>query len=331
MKKRKTEKRGNMVIFPGAFTTQVEKAVRAADRHDFMEAVRQFDIAQELGDMDPELLLVFAYSLYEVRQFDQGLLICEKLLQEGFEQYEELMDLYVTLLVELRRFEEADTLISTLIEEQVLSPERKEKWLHLRDLSGRIAANAEVKNVAEPLDELNPELYQLDSFLMNPVVKQYQLLLQAFEGDCQKLESEWRAIVEQETVHPVTQTLALLLLMSTGSMEIVRVRKFNWDQPWVPAALDEPFENDRFQHLVKLIEENLENEPSAYLLIRDTFQHHAYLQYPYVWNGFADQDVVEGYTLYFQELLSGESHRVNHRVLRMIHKIDQLYALLEIE
>lgn len=331
MKKQKPEQRGNMVIFPGALMTQLDKAARAADRHDFMEAVRQFEIAAELGELEPGMQLVFAYSLYEVRQFEKALQICESLLHEGYEEYEELMDLYVTLLVELRRFDEADALISTLIEERVLSPERKEKWLHLRDLSGRLAANMESKPIPEPLDELDPELYELENFLTYPLMKQYQLLLAAFEGDCQKLEEEWRSIVEQQTVHPVVQTLALLLLMSTDSTEIVRVRKFNWDQPWIPAALNEPFENARFTDLVKKIEERLEKEPTAYLLIRDTFQHHAYLQYPYVWNGYSDEDVVEGYELYFQQLLSGDVQRSVHRVLNMIRKIDQLYALLEIE
>lgn len=331
MKKPRAEHRGNMIIFPGAFHTQLDKAVRAADRHDFMEAVRQFDLATELGQLEPEAMLVYAYSLYEVRQFEKALVICESLLSEGFEEYEELMDLYVTLLVELRRFEEAEALITTLIEEQVLLPERKEKWLHLKELSQRLAANTDPKEIAEPLEELDPEVYEIEAFLAYPLIKQYQLLIQAFEGDCQKLENEWREIVEQQTIHPVVQTLALLLLMATGSEEIIRVQKFNWDQPWVPAALDEPFENERFQQLVKLIEDRHENEPTAYLLIRDTFQHHAYLQYPYVWNGFEDDEVVDGYMLYFQELLSGEMNRTSHRVLRMIHKIDQLYALLEIE
>lgn len=331
MKKPRAEHRGNMIIFPGAFHTQLDKAVRAADRHDFMEAVRQFDLATELGQLEPEAMLVYAYSLYEVRQFEKALVICESLLSEGFEEYEELMDLYVTLLVELRRFEEAEALITTLIEEQVLLPERKEKWLHLKELSQRLAANTDPKEIAEPLEELDPEVYEIEAFLAYPLIKQYQLLIQAFEGDCQKLENEWREIVEQQTIHPVVQTLALLLLMATGSEEIIRVQKFNWDQPWVPAALDEPFENERFQQLVKLIEDRHENEPTAYLLIRDTFQHHAYLQYPYVWNGFEDHEVVDGYMLYFQELLSGEMNRTSHRVLRMIHKIDQLYALLEIE
>lgn len=331
MKKHRPEKRGNMIIFPGALNTQIDKALRAADRHDFMEAVRHFDTAKELGTLEPEAELIYAYSLYEVRQFEKALSICDTLLHEGFDEYEELMDLYVTLLVELRRFEEADALISTLIEERVLSPERKEKWLHLRELSGRLAANSETKEVPEPLEELNPELYSIPEFFEKPLVMQYQLLLAAFEGDCQKLEREWQAIVEHPSVHPVIQTLALLLLIATDSQDIVRVKKFNWDQPWVPAALDEPFENERFQQLITKIEERLENEPTAYLLIRDTFQHHSYLQYPYVWNGFSDEDVVEGYTLYFEELLLGENKRSDHKVLRMIHKIDQLYALLEIQ
>ncbi|WP_342525189.1 hypothetical protein MKY84_07395 [Chryseomicrobium sp. FSL W7-1435] len=331
MKKQKLERRGNMIIFPGALTTQIDKALRAADRHDFMESVRHFETAKELGELEPEAQLIFAYALYEIREFEKALIICDLLLHEGFEQYEELMDLYVTLLVELRRFEEADALISTLIDERVLSPERKEKWLHLRDLSGRLAANAETKPIPEPLAELKREEYEESTFFDKPLVVQYRLLLVAFEGDCQKLEAEWKTIVEHSTVHPVIQTLALLLLISSDSKQTVRVRKFNWDQPWVPAALDEPFENTRFHELVKKIEERLENEPTAYLLIRDTFQHHCYLQFPYVWNGFSDDEVVDGYTLYFEELLQGEAARSDQRVLRMIHKIDQLYALLEIQ
>lgn len=331
MKKQKPERRGNMIIFPGALTTQIDKALRAADRHDFMEAVRQFETAAELGTLEPEAQLIYAYSLYEIREFEKSLVLCDTLLHEGFDQYEELMDLYVTLLVELRRFEEADALITTLIEERVLSPERKEKWLHLRDLSGRLAANAETKEVPEPLAELKQHEYDPETFFMQPLAVQYQRLLAAFEGDCQKLELEWKQIVEHESVHPVIQTLALLLLISSDSQKTIRVKKFNWDQPWIPAALDEPFENSRFTQLVSKIEERLENEPTAYLLIRDTFQHHCYLQYPYVWNGFSDEEVVDGYTLYFEELLQGETNKADHRVLRMIHKIDQLYALLEIQ
>ena len=139
--KKKSKQQGKVILFPGTVERMFDEARNLAENYHYHEANELFEKALELSDGDEISLSVFAYSLYETKNFGRAKEICEDLFAIGPSMYFELMELYLTICMQLREFKQVEKIIESLFDEDVIPTEQVEKFQRLLKLNAEIAEN----------------------------------------------------------------------------------------------------------------------------------------------------------------------------------------------
>src|SRR5690606_6554208 len=148
---------GNVIVFPTTVTRLLSEGMTYLKEEKYEDAR---DSLYQVLSYEPEhaaALGGYAYCLYELGEFQEALEVCRELLKVGPIHYLETMELYISILMQVREFEEAEQVIEALIDEKVLPAERLEQFHLLRDLNERIASKAVEKIDA---DQFTPEAFQ---------------------------------------------------------------------------------------------------------------------------------------------------------------------------
>jgi len=87
--------------------------------------------------------------LYEARDFEKAKDICERLLETGPSMYFEAMELYLTICMQLRQFNQVEKIIESLLEEDVIPEEQLGKFKRLKDLNADIAESKRLQEERE--------------------------------------------------------------------------------------------------------------------------------------------------------------------------------------
>ncbi|MFC9539388.1 hypothetical protein ACFTQ7_05825 [Lysinibacillus sp. NPDC056959] len=110
-RKRHVIKHDNIVVFPGAVQTLIREGHMYAENYQYEEAVASFEKAFLYEDGDEMALSAYAYALYELKAYDKVKNVCEQLFAMGTTLYVEVMELYVTVCMQLKEYHQVESLI----------------------------------------------------------------------------------------------------------------------------------------------------------------------------------------------------------------------------
>ena len=218
----KSSQNNKIVLFPGMVEKIIERAHEAAESSRYAEANELFEQALAYQDGDEYMLSVFAHSLYEVKNFARVKEICEDLIALQPEFYFEVMELYLTICMQLKEFQQVEKIIQTLFDQHAIPVDQQEKFKRIQRLNQRIALNKQ-KLEQEEQEEILLKEEQLDEtqFLNLTVLEQLIRVQQFSETNIRPYKDFFKAIIESDSVHPYIQSLLLILLVEQEvSMEI---------------------------------------------------------------------------------------------------------------
>ncbi|ANU23622.1 tetratricopeptide repeat protein [Planococcus donghaensis] len=299
-KYRDLKRKGNVIVFP----TTVERLL--AEGMTYLKEEKYEDARDSLYQVlsyEPEhaaALGGYTYCLYELGEFGEALEVCRELLQIGPIHYLETMELYISILMQVREFEEAEKMIEVLIEEKVLPEERLEQFQQLRELNERIAANATSEKV-------DASLYAIENFLALHPSEQEQLILSLPTTSYQALKKKLLAIIEHVEADLLTKTYILFMLSQEKIDAEVRVQKFHYKGVFMISELPDPVNDGRIQKISAIMEEALEKDPTRLELVKELFERHIYLLYPFMWDDFNEKEIAQAYMEYTAGLFTGKS------------------------
>ncbi|WP_236015461.1 tetratricopeptide repeat protein [Planococcus soli] len=311
---------GNVIVFP----TTVNRLL--AEGMTFLKEEKYEDARDNLYQVlayEPEhaaALGGYTYCLYELGEFEEALEVCRELLKIGPIHYLETMELYISILMQVREFEEAEKMIELLIEEKILPEERLEQFQQLRDLNERIAANASEK--------VDASLYAIDSFLALHPSEQEQLILDLPTTSYQALKKRLLAIIEHPNADLLTKTYILFMLYQEKIDAEVTVQKFHYKGTFNINNLPEPINNDRIRKITAMMEDDLAKDPTRLELVKELFERHIYLLYPFVWDDYDEAEVAQGYMDYTEGLFSGmTSFDEDEKLLELIQQAELWFEM----
>lgn len=329
MKEKKVfTKNGKVVLFPGTYERMLEQARVLAENYQYEEANSLFEKAFQLTEGDEISLSVYAYSLYETKNFVRAKEICEELLCIGPSMYFEVMELYLTICMQLRQYKQVEKIIESLLDEEVIPFEQLEKFERLKKLNAEIAQNQmthlQQTNIVEE-DEIE---FEAMPFLRLPVQQQLIQIQELTEKNIRPLVQKLKQIVESESIHPFIQSLILILLVEQEVQQDVTVSKFNRSQTVNPSQLDLPTKMPQFQTISNYILEQLEQEPSTLEFVQFLLSKHAIVLYPFEWLDYDSDDVAASY-IDFVKTMFGEIKEMDYEVVEFLQSLENLTNLQE--
>ncbi|HZG73902.1 MAG TPA: hypothetical protein VEY51_20385 [Chondromyces sp.] len=271
MGKKKWDKRGNVVIFPGTKEVLVQKGREALEQKKFEEAASFFSQSLELSpetdeeDIQTALLL----SLYEGGRYEEAMQLGKKMLHEGTGEYFDVLDIYVLILIQLKRYEEIESTLTALLEEHPISEEKREHFERLLQFS---------RKMKHPTIEKNKKLFLGDETFQEKTFKLAELI----HANIQPYLPDLLALLSNAEVHPFLQTLALNVLKEHGYDKPVNVQKFSFQMDIIPAALEDVFSTPYFISVLETIERELgQSNPTLLEHVTEMVKRHFFLLFPF--------------------------------------------------
>ena len=320
-KYRELKRKGNVIVFPTTVNRLLAEGMTFLKEEKYEDAR---DSLYQVLSYEPEhaaALGGYTYCLYELGEFEEALEVCRELLNVGPIHYLETMELYISILMQVREFEEAEKMIEVLIEEKVLPEERLEQFHQLRELNERIAANASTEKV-------DASLYAIETFLALHPAEQEQLILDLPTTSYQALKKKLLAIIEHPEADLLTKTYILFMLYQEKIEAEVAVQKFHYKGTFHISELPDPVNNTRIRSIMAIMEDSLAKDPTRLELVKELFERHIYLLYPFIWDDYKEAEVAQGYMDYTEGLFSGlTSFNEDEKLLELIQQAELWFEM----
>ena len=306
----------------------ISEGLKHAEDFQYDLAVDSIRQALTYREADEQTLGVYAYSLYEIREFKEARIVCEELLKLGPSYYFETMELYITVLMELRQYSEVTKIVNSLFEEGIIPPEKEDKFQQLLTLNERVAKQKGellVEDVPHN-NQIDASLFQYETFSSFPQDKQQQLLVELDGEDLNPIENELATIVEDDAISPITKSFALLLMVHHGVERNLTVEKFGFKAEISPKGLPDPAKSSKVESVLEISGEELIQNPTKLEMVHDLIIRHSFATYPFEWFTYAEQEVSKTYIDYVGSML-GEDVTCDGELYNLIVQIDKQFEM----
>lgn len=314
-----------VILFPGTVERIFNEAKSLAELNRYHEANDLFEQALLLEEGDEVSLSVFAYSLYEAKSYERAKEICEDLLAKGPMMYFEVMELYLTICMQLRQFKQVEKIIQSLLNEDIIPSDEIDKFTRLKKLNAEIAEKQEAHLLQTTIDEEEDE-FDAQFFLQLTVQQQLLQIHELADINIRPFVEELKIIIETESVHPFIQSLLLILLVEQQVNVTIAIAKFNHVNTINPAQLELPTKLPQFQVVMGHITERLEQEPSMLEAVNQLVAKHAIVLYPFEWIGYNSEDIANSYVIFVKSMF-GEKQEAHDELNDFLQELEYMTDL----
>lgn len=320
-KYRELKRKGNVIVFPNTVQVLLTEGMNLLKDEKYVSARDKLYEVLFYEPEHPGALGAYAYCLFELGEYEEALEVCKELLKVGPVHYLETMELYISILMQLRAFSEAEHVIEALIEEEVLPAERLEQFQQLRDLNERIASkSAPVK--------IDPTLYAVGNFVALPPAEQERRVLELPVGSVEVMKSSMIELVQHPDTDLLAKTYILFKLYEENVDAQVKLNKFSLDGTYSIQQLPDPAQDNKIIAVKKVLEDAMQKDPTRLEMTMELFDRHVFIFYPFLWEAFSENQVAEAYKGYLDMLFSEEAPKsVNQELLNLILQAEQWFEM----
>ncbi|WP_144547851.1 tetratricopeptide repeat protein [Bacillus sp. X1(2014)] len=281
MKKREPVKRiDNIVFFPGLEERLTNKGLESLEKKKFNEAINLLEEAREYDPDNDEVLIGLVLAYFEAASFQKAKELAKEMLHKGIGDYLQMVDLYLTVLIQLHEYHEIVSTVEALLEEKEIPPEKHDHFLTILQFSRRMAENRQLD-----LEEIEPEetaVQELNLFANDNLNEQLLLISSLEEKNIRPYLHEITDYLEAEAGHPFLKTILLTLLKEQEIDRELIIRKFGMKKKVIPTQLPEVREEPRMQAIKVLVESHLESEnPGLFENTSGMVERNFFITYPF--------------------------------------------------
>ncbi|HEY2420258.1 MAG TPA: tetratricopeptide repeat protein [Neobacillus sp.] len=256
MKKReKTERTDNVILFPGLEKRLTDKGLEYLQNKKFAEAITHLEKARELSPDDGEILIGLVLAYFEASSFIKAKELANEMLFKGIGDYFQLVDLYLTILIQLHEYDEIVATLEALLEEKEIPSEKRDHFLTLLQFSRRMADHHQPEgNVDLPKES---EKIELNLFSLHNLNEQMLAISKLAEKNIRPYIPEIQEYLIAETGHPFLKTMLLNLLKEQEYDKEITANKFDHQLVIIPTQLPDIHLQTRMKEIVNLLEDRL--------------------------------------------------------------------------
>lgn len=317
----------NVVVFPGTVERLISEAQKYIKKNQFETANQYFEEALKYTDGDEYVLSLYAYSLYEAKSYLKAKEVCEKLLNIGPTMYFEVMELYLTVCMQLKEYKKVEKIITSLLEEEAIPTDKIDQFNRLKELNANIIEKMNKQDdFTMIVKQLEPELYELDAFLSFSHAEQVNKLHELSLANIRPIIVHLKNIVESHRTHPFVKSL-ILILMNEQNIDIeLKIRKFDRMIVVNPSKIGLPTELSQYKMISNIVSKKLQQEPSVLDMVEYLIAKHAIVTYPFEWLDFQSNEVAECYIDFVYQLF-GQDSEFNQEIYQFIQELEKLSEL----
>ncbi|TAA68169.1 tetratricopeptide repeat protein [Planococcus salinarum] len=298
-KYRDLKRKGNVVVFPTTINRLLTEGMTLLKQERYEEARDGLYQVLTYEPEHPAALGAYSYCLYELGDYEEALEVCRELLKVGPIHYLETMELYISILMQVREFEEAERVIEALIDEKVLPEERLEQFQLLRDLNDRIASKS--------IERIDAEQYTPEVFLTLNPYEQERRVMELPPSSFKPLKNKLLALVEHPDIDLLAKTYILFIMQQEGIQARFQIHKFHYFGEFNILDLSDPQESPLVNEIKGIFAEELAKDPTRLEMANELFERHVYLFYPFLMDDYEPKEVAEAYLSYLDFLFTGET------------------------
>ncbi|TWJ35233.1 hypothetical protein CHCC5027_2985 [Bacillus paralicheniformis] len=273
------KKNSKIIPFPNVKERLVHKGMAALKEKNYHEALRLFSEAKRYDDEESDIYLGMAICLLEIGELEEAKGICEKMLKEGHGHYFTVLQVYMTILIQLRQYEKVKETIEAVLEENKLPPESAEQFYKLLDFSRKMTEDPGPEDITEDL----PETEEVDQErVLNDTEEQVKLLHGLKDRNLTSYIGLLKTILQNPSAHPVVKTMILQLLAESDHEKPTLVAKFGDSMTINPTETVKPDDMPILKHVLSVLDDTLGNEnPTLYQAVEELWRRHIYVLYPF--------------------------------------------------
>ena len=265
MKKREQVKRkDNIIYFPGLDKRLTDKGLDSLEKKKFHEAIPLLEEARELDPENENILIGLVLAYFEAGAFKKAKVLANEMLLKGIGDYFQMVDLYLTVLIQLHEYQEIVTTIEVLLDEREIPPEKHDHFLTILQFSRRMAEGRAQQDV-EQEDEEDAEDSSLNLHSTDTINEQMLIIANLADKNIRPYLDELTDYLKFEEGHPFLKTLILNLLKEQEIDRECIVEKFLIEKKVNPVRLLDVREQPKMLAVKACLAEHLEsNNPGLY-------------------------------------------------------------------
>ncbi|MCZ8542043.1 hypothetical protein [Psychrobacillus psychrodurans] len=320
----------NVIIFPGMVENYIENGLKFAEENNFVQAVACLDEANKYKELSDMVQSVYILSLLETGRAKDAKKICETLYEKKSPFFEQVIELYLTILLDLKEYKQLNEVLNGLMKDSTYTFQQKKNFKQLKELSIKLLTDTTYSTDEDMQTNFDTDLFELSNFKTLPYGRQEQLLQEAFQTDIKDITREIITIIESSDIIPTIKSLALLLLGAAGVNNEVTVEKFGFKETVIPTAPPERTAVDRVEPIKRFIENALEKDPTKLQMTLEMVHRHAYTLFPFDWVGYTNEKVANRYIEYV-DVLFGNSELQSDEFFKLLIVLEESLEVLSCE
>jgi tetratricopeptide (TPR) repeat protein len=274
------KKRSNVIPFPNLKERYIDKGMTLLKEKKYHQALEMFSEAKELNEDKAEIHLGMAICLMELGELVEAKVICKKMLLEDIGHYFTVLQIYLTILIQLREYHEVQSTIEAVLEENHLPAESAEHFYKLLEFSRKMTQN-DADIIEDEEDDSNQTVYIED--ILENTTKQLAYIQSLKDRNLSKHFSALKVLLENPNSHPMVKSMILHLMIENEVEKEVTVFKFGETITVIPAKLDDISDLPFTKKVLNILDDTLGNEnPTLYEAVKELWIRHLYVLYPFL-------------------------------------------------
>ncbi|MDQ0232790.1 tetratricopeptide repeat protein [Metabacillus malikii] len=273
------QKRKNVIPFPNLKERYLDKGMVLLKEKKFQEALEMFQEAHSLDDDKAEVLFGLAMCYMELGELTEAKRICKKMLLEDIGHYFTVLQVYLTILIQLREYREVQSTIEAVLEENHLPPESAEQFYRLLEFSRKMNQDEDINSTIEAADD--EEQADYDQGFFTDEHRQLAYIQSLHEANISKHFITLKGLLENNEIHPIIKTMTLQLMTEHAVDKEVTVNKLGKVFTVIPAELEDISEQAFTKKVLSMLDDTLGNEnPTLFEAVKELWIRHLFVLYP---------------------------------------------------
>ncbi len=264
----------NIVFFPKLKDRIISLGKKALEEKNYSKALMLCDQLKEMNEHNSQTELAAVACLLEGNKTIEAKIRCEDLVFGPFES-DEAIEVYISILFQLKEYEELQKCIKKLLLQKRIDENQMDKYQAMLSLSNKVAPER---------SEHHNEMLNLHNLVENNVSiqKQLEIINELRVIDCGLVINQIEEIVKSSQANPLIQSFILFILQEQSIDHDFEIKKMNQQMNW--NAISDKNEHDHFiVTVVQKLSYVLESEdPSAFELAKTHFQHFMTIYFPFI-------------------------------------------------
>ncbi|WLD92276.1 M48 family metallopeptidase [Alkalihalobacillus sp. AL-G] len=276
-----------IVYFPNLTGKLVNKGMSALKQKKFKESLNYFQQLIEMEPEHPQGNVGVVLSLVELGQLEEAKEKCDEILKKDIGEYYDVLQIYISILIQLGDYEEVVEILEAVIQEQTLPAQMAENFYQLLYFSRKMAVDDtdQTENVYEKKAEMLSEndLDRIAAQLQSPDSKLQWQAVQSIEAVGHPIiKEELKKFLTYPDANPSLKTIVLQMMKDGNISDSMDIHKFGKTITVHTSNLVDIPEGQFYRLVKKIVSHQLEQKnPTLMEMAIQIWDHYLFMIYPF--------------------------------------------------